>query len=339
MLPHNLPSHSFHPKRLNPGFNNWLGHLPFARDLIGSLRPASIVELGTHYGESYFGFCQAVVESDGQCACYAVDTWKGDEHAGFYGEDVFADVKEYNNKYYRSFSKLLRLTFDEAAARFENGSLDMLHIDGLHTYNAVARDVHTWFPKIRPGGVMLLHDIEVRGKGFEVWRLWEELEAEFPTFAFSHNSGLGVLRKPGAAQGCNDLLSEVLRAGPEGQEEVRRYYSSCATWLARLAEEETRRRTLEGLLAEKEKQLSDATAKLGEITSQAAHHSSMLEASLQKDEHGPNLGRKKTAEAALDDWTRARSSPADSCREYAKARRPQPLRAGIERRPMGTGLG
>src|SRR5579862_73631 len=106
MLPNHLPSHSFRPRRLNQGFNNWLGHLPFARDLIGSLRPSTLVELGTHYGESYFGLCQSVVESGIQCACYAVDTWKGDEHAGLYGEEVFAEVDEYNRKYYAAFSNL-----------------------------------------------------------------------------------------------------------------------------------------------------------------------------------------------------------------------------------------
>src|SRR6266849_1176473 len=113
MLPSNLSSHSFHPKRRVP-VNNWLGHLPFARDLIGSLRPSTLVELGTHYGESYFGFCQSLVESGVQCTCYAVDTWKGDEHSGFYGEGVFADVNEYNRRNYASFSHLLRMTFDEA---------------------------------------------------------------------------------------------------------------------------------------------------------------------------------------------------------------------------------
>jgi O-antigen biosynthesis protein len=297
MLPTNLPSRSFQPKRINQGFNNWLGHLPFARDLIGSVRPATLVELGTHYGESYFGFCQSVVEGGVPCTCYAVDTWKGDEHAGFYGEEVFTEVKEYNDKHYAGFSNLLRMTFDQALPRFEDSCLDMLHIDGLHTYDAIAHDVNAWFPKLRPGGVLLLHDVEVRRNGFQVWRLWEELQANFPTFTFRHHSGLGVLRKPWTSQDCEDLLTDLLQAGQAEQEEVRRYYVACAKWLVRSAEEATRCRTLQELLAEKERLFTDADTRLREKTSQAAHYTNLLGEMEQKSLDANTRLNEKTSEA------------------------------------------
>jgi hypothetical protein len=217
-----------------------------------------------------------MVEGSVQCTCHAVDTWKGDEHAGFYGEAVFAEVQEYNQKHYAPFSNLLRMTFDQAAANFEDSCLDMLHIDGLHTYDAVAHDVNTWFPKLRPGGVLLLHDVEVRQDGFEVWRLWNELQAKFPTFTFPHHAGLGVLRKPGSSEKCDDFLAELLQAGPEEQEDVRRYYVCCAKWLVRLTDEATRCRTLQELLAEKERLFTDADTKLREKTAKAAHYANLL---------------------------------------------------------------
>jgi len=311
MLPIDLPSHSFNPKRLNPGFNNWLGHLPFARDLIASCRPSRLVELGTHYGESYFGFCQSVVESGIQCACYAVDTWKGDEHSGLYGEEVFADVSAYNQNHYASFSNLLRMTFDDAVAHFEDGSLDLLHIDGLHTYNAVAHDVQNWFSKIRPGGILLLHDVAVKENAFEVWRLWEELQVKFPAFTFHHHSGLGVLRKPGSSAECDDLLAEILQASQEKQAEVRRYYVACAKSLARLAEDGARYRTLQELLAETERRFADADTRLKEKTAEAAHYwnlqnelaQKLVDASTRLNErtseaqHYKNVLREKTSEA------------------------------------------
>src|ERR1700760_1482815 len=47
------------PLRL--GYNaGWREHIPFAFLLIDLLRPATLVELGTYYGDSYCAFCQAV---------------------------------------------------------------------------------------------------------------------------------------------------------------------------------------------------------------------------------------------------------------------------------------
>jgi hypothetical protein len=297
MLPSSLPSHSFNPKRLNPGFNNWLGHLPFARDLIGSFRPSTLVELGTHYGESYFGFCQSVVESGIRCTCHAVDTWKGDEHAGLYGEEVFEDVGAYNASNYSWLSNLLRMTFDEALGQFEDSSIDLLHIDGLHTYDAVAHDVRGWFPKLRPGGVLLLHDVEVRNE-FQVWRLWEELQAEFPTFTFRHHSGLGVLQKPGTSSNSEDLLSELLQADEGRREMVRGYYADCATWLVRLVDLSSRAQHLENLLDEMEQRWKDASTRLKEQASLAAHYKTLLEEKTSQAAHFKNLLEDKVSEAA-----------------------------------------
>jgi len=90
----------------------WRGHLPFAAWLTRTFKPTVIVELGSHWGHSYFTFCQAVSEANLQTSCYAVDTWQGDEHAGFFGDEVFAFVDAHNKEHYAKFSHLLRMTFD-----------------------------------------------------------------------------------------------------------------------------------------------------------------------------------------------------------------------------------
>ncbi|HEX4375374.1 MAG TPA: class I SAM-dependent methyltransferase, partial [Puia sp.] len=171
----------------------WVEHIPFAFSLIEKLRPKLIVELGVHYGVSYFSFCQAVKLNSLNATCYAVDNWKGDEHAGFYDETIFELVKTYNSEHYAEFSYLLKCNFDEALTYFEDKSIDLLHIDGLHTYEAVKYDFEAWLPKLSENAVVLFHDISVREKGFGVFRLWEELVARFPSFAFTHGYGLGVL--------------------------------------------------------------------------------------------------------------------------------------------------
>lgn len=230
-----LPPSRFLPRRYKPrNVGSWSGHLAFASDLIASTQPNLIVELGTHWGESYFTFCQTVEERGLSSLCYAVDHWLGDEHAGLYGEEVFDEVSQYNDRYYRQFSYLLRKSFDDALSQFADDSIDLLHIDGLHTYEAVTHDFNSWLPKVKTGGMILIHDICPKHQDFGVWRLWDEIKAEFPdTFAFHHSWGLGVVGKGHITRGS--LLSELLfDSSPPVREELRRHYVIYASHLENL---------------------------------------------------------------------------------------------------------
>jgi GT2 family glycosyltransferase/glycosyltransferase involved in cell wall biosynthesis len=175
------------------GRSAWAEHIPFAFTLIEKVKPRIFVELGTHYGDSYCGFCQAISKTALDCQAYAVDTWQGDEHAGYYGQDVFNQLRAQHDGPYASFSRLLRETFDEAATYFSPASVDLLHIDGLHTYEAVKHDFETWLPLLSDQAVVLFHDINVRENNFGVWRLFDELATKYPTFRFDHSHGLGVV--------------------------------------------------------------------------------------------------------------------------------------------------
>lgn len=194
----------FQPKDLNLPLA-WAGHLPFAYWLIQALTPQTFVELGTHTGNSYLTFCQSISKHNTNTKAFAVDTWSGDEHSGLYGNDVYLEV-EARNKKYSSFSTLLRSTFDEALNSFPEESIDLLHIDGLHTFEAVKHDFESWLPKMSSGGVILLHDITVFERGFGVHELWETLSSEYSSFEFRHSNGLGVIQLPGIIPSIVDSL-------------------------------------------------------------------------------------------------------------------------------------
>jgi GT2 family glycosyltransferase len=213
----------------------WVGHIPFAFWLVKALRPETFVELGTHSGNSFSAFCQAIAAFGVPGRAFAVDTWKGDEHAGSYGEEVFEDLAAFNNAHYLGFASLLRTTFDDARNYFSESSIDLLHIDGMHSYEAVKHDFEHWRETLSRRAVVVLHDVNVRERGFGVWKLWQELADQYPSFRFDHSHGLGVL---GVGENQVSLLQRLFEMARDrvAARGVCRWFASRGESLQRLAQ-------------------------------------------------------------------------------------------------------
>jgi hypothetical protein len=159
----------------------WKGHKNFAIWLIHRLAPETIVDLGVDFG--YSTFCFAI---SGIGHVYAVDTFEGDEHAGF--RNTQESVESIIKKLGLDNITLVSGTFENVARSWDK-ELDVLHIDGLHTYEAVRRDYESWVKFVKPTGVILLHDTCV--DSFGVRRLFDQID--LPKANFVHSNGLGVL--------------------------------------------------------------------------------------------------------------------------------------------------
>jgi len=301
---------SFSPESLQSP-SAWMGHLPLAAWVIREVSPRIFVELGTHTANSYFSFCQSVIEAGLATKCYAVDTWHGDEHAGQYGEEVFTEVNTHNEERYARFSRLLRMTFDDAAGYFSDESIELLHIDGLHTYAAVRHDFETWLPKLAPGAIVMFHDTGVRELDFGVWKLWEELQAQYPnSIEFSHSHGLGILQLNDAPDARRQ---KWLQLDVSGKDRLRTYFRA-------LGSRQLERFELNSELSTLKHQITDlgrAVAERDVLIADSRHHASNLELEVTAREaviadsrhHASNLGLEVTArEAVIADLRRHASN-------------------------------
>lgn len=53
---------------------------------------------------------------------------------------------------------IIRAASLDAVKEFTDGSLDFVYIDGDHRFDACIRDLIAWVPKVRSGGLVILHD-------------------------------------------------------------------------------------------------------------------------------------------------------------------------------------
>ncbi|MGK9148860.1 class I SAM-dependent methyltransferase [Plantibacter flavus] len=269
------------PDHLMP--SAWHEHAPFAFWLIDALRPATFVELGSHNGFSYFAMCEAVRRLGLPTQCSAIDSWEGDEHAGFYGDDVFRAVTEINDAQYPDFSQLIRAYFSDAVDRFEDGSIELLHIDGRHRYEDAVEDFETYRPKLAANAVVIFHDTFEFDRGFGVHRLWAELEQRYPdsTFQFEHGHGLGVL---GIGAELPQGIVDFFAAGRASGEQVREDYARLGAVVearavevqarlddtARIAAQQQEIEALRQHAARLDAELAGARARFDEVTGSTA---------------------------------------------------------------------
>ena len=196
----------------------WIGHIPFAYELVGRLKPRVLVELGTYSGSSFAAFCQAAQACGAGTQCYGIDLWEGDVHMGRFDEALFNEISGYVAANFPSTATLVRKDFNAAVHDFADGSIDLLHIDGTHTYEAVRNDFETWLPKMSDRGVVLFHDVNVNventgpaSASFGVRKLFDRVKGGYPHLEFEHCWGLGVLVVGKAAPAAVSELVEQSR--------------------------------------------------------------------------------------------------------------------------------
>jgi predicted O-methyltransferase YrrM len=171
--------------------SSWKGHRAFAEWLTQRLQPKITVELGVDYGYSLF--CLA---NKNPGRVIGIDLFEGDAHAGTREKNQHETVQQFaiDNQY--TNVQLIKGDFTELA-QYWVAPIDILHIDGLHTYEACLMDFVNWGPHVSATGVVLMHDITSYP---DVTRVFLEVGAKSKV-AFLHSAGLGIVcRDPALAQ-------------------------------------------------------------------------------------------------------------------------------------------
>jgi hypothetical protein len=121
------------------------------------------VEVGVWKGKSAAYMAIEIINSGKKIQFDCIDNW---EYIDGLQYDI--DKSLFGNDLYREFLSNIHPVRDvihpiksiswEAAELYENNSLDFVFIDAAHDYYSVKKDITSWLPKVKIGGIIAGHD-------------------------------------------------------------------------------------------------------------------------------------------------------------------------------------
>lgn len=150
---------------------SWFGSygiVPYLAEMVGAKK---ILEIGVAYGYHADFICTVLpgveyIGVDPYQADYDLEDIFCDDVQKLFGEQdrqnamdrlfhvVSAALVKFNGR-----AKLIRNKSWLAAEQFPDHTLDLVYVDGDHTFEGVTKDLAVWFPKVRKGGVLCGDDI------------------------------------------------------------------------------------------------------------------------------------------------------------------------------------
>lgn len=144
----------------------------FIEDVLKIRKISEFVEIGSYAGESTMMFADKFVDAK----IYCIDPWDDMDIVEYTNEKIklykytkpslVEPVFDENIKNYNNITKI-KLTSEEASSQFEDNSLDMIYIDGIHTEKYITIDLEKWVPKVKNGGIISGHDYSGKFRGYK----------------------------------------------------------------------------------------------------------------------------------------------------------------------------
>lgn len=195
-------SQNLNKDTLNYGYG--LAHYGFVR----SERPKQILCIGSMYGFIPYMLAKACMEN-GMGHVDFVDAGFDKNDAKDKGKHIYGQGFWKKPEAKKHFTYLLDpayitthvTTTQKFSKKNPKKQYDYIYLDGDHRYAGAAFDFQTFWPQLKEGGFLSLHDIHFDttcgGITFEQWKLWEELIKKFhyKIELYNHYSGLGFIQK------------------------------------------------------------------------------------------------------------------------------------------------
>lgn len=164
--------------------------------------PRTVLEIGTAQGGVFWLMCRLAAPN---ATLISLDLPPSERHSG--GERIAIDLESMKNP-----GQTVHVIHGDSHAPETPGqvqkilgdrALDLLFIDGDHTYDGVRQDYLMYSPLVRPGGLIAFHDIvKTHWPGCQVDRFWGELvqdrsldSKEIIGHVPSHFGGIGLITR------------------------------------------------------------------------------------------------------------------------------------------------
>lgn len=129
-------------------------------DISNFLNQNDLIGLGVEIGVLRGDFSKSILSNWKGQKLFLIDAWRHigsnvDLNNGDHIIQLSNIVETFKSVYeFKERATIIRDTSLEASKLFSDNSLDFVYIDAAHDYTNVSKDLDTWLPKVRKGGLI-----------------------------------------------------------------------------------------------------------------------------------------------------------------------------------------
>lgn len=131
---------------------------------------STFIELGVYFGKSLSFLAESIQKRNKNIHVYGIDKWYPgaifDGNHRKIPKEIKDTVKTWDDVYNIALKNLekfenvtlIRSDSAKAANLFSDSSVEFVFVDAGHEFKMVKNDILSWYPKIKPGGIIAGHD-------------------------------------------------------------------------------------------------------------------------------------------------------------------------------------